>query len=56
MTPEEAKPIEMIDENGAPTFWFTAKETAEIAKAFRDSSESDCTWDEWMAKFDEWSK
>ncbi len=34
MTPEEAKPTEMIDEHGETTLWFTAKETAEIAKAY----------------------
>lgn len=34
MTPEKAKPTEMVDEHGKPTLWFTAKETAEIAKAY----------------------
>ena len=62
MTPEEAKPIEMIDENGAPTLWFTAKETAEIAKAYGHScmhayleSEADSI-EKFDQLFEEWSK
>lgn len=57
MTPEEAKPIEMIDECGKPTLWFTAKEAAEIAAAYSESEKSDP--DEmvrWREKFKEWSE
>ena len=72
MTPEESKPIEMVDENGEPTLWFTAKETAEMAHAYaRAIAAESRTWVSadhgkheaaraelmaWREKFEEWSK
>ena len=52
--PEDAKPRAMISH---PQYLhFTAAECAQIARAFKDSSEADCTWDEWESKFREWEK
>lgn len=65
MKPEEAKPTEMVDEHGKPTLWFTAKETAEIAKAYaqavEDNRDDPCLATErpcnkWRKLFKGWSK
>lgn len=62
MTPEEANPIEIIDENGVPNLWFTAKETAEIAKAYGRAclhsymDKAADTVERFENLFEEWSK
>lgn len=70
MTPQNAKPTGMVDEQGNLTLWFTAKETAEIAKAYaravlsRGDISSRClngsyepeTADKFEDIFKEWSK
>lgn len=62
MTPEKAKPTEMVDEHGKPTLWFTAKETAEIAKSYAYScihgfiDSEDEKIRKWDSIFEEWGK
>lgn len=75
MTPEEAIPDtieiailahqESIDKGENPPLWFTAKETAEIAKAYAqavgDNRDDPCLATErpcnkWRELFKEWSK
>lgn len=68
MKPEEAKPTEMVDEQGNQTLWFTAKETAEIARAYATAFYKEQRCEEtgvkgmgenapkWRELFKEWSK
>lgn len=66
MTPEEAKPRDFDDlfEEGWKfkagridgAGWFTAKETAEIAKAYSDLKLEADAVKAWEVLFEEWSK